>query len=331
VVVVDQSVSRLAQHMTASRRPAGYVLLTVLLLASLIVATTAAYARHTSQDWRQSTASLWVHETREAAQSGVAFARQVLSSGQGLGTSSLSSGGKTISVLVSDAGGDKRDIHVDATAAGLGATLDAEAHVFGLAGTKLPSLTAGAVSAVTADAAAIRYTGTVTVQNQVITGTLKLARSCRLTLKDVVLHGSIVSENALAGAAYNAAFATTLTLQEGVRIEPTAVLPGCAIVLPDGAVVADATSNLEIHGVVIGNSVAVTGTGSMDSQVVATTAFTLPAGIDRPGLGRAPLAWPAALQIPALGLKSLAFHAASPATGEVNAIKAYHFPAFPAH
>jgi len=307
--------------------PSGYVMLTVLLLASLILATVAARARHSTLEWRQSTASLWVHETREAAQSGVAFARQVLSSGQSLGRTTLASGARTITVVIADAGGDKRSIHVDATSGGLGATLDAQAHVFGLVGASLPRLTAAGAAMVNADAAAIRYTGDVTVQDAVLTGTLRLGRSCHLTLRDVVVHGSIVSEAALTGPPYNAAFATSLTLGEGVRIEPTTVLPGCAILLPDGALIADATSSIEVHGVVVANTIAMAGDGVMDAQVVAAQAFTLPIGIDRPGLGRTPLAWPAVLATSALGLKSLAFSAAAPAGREITAIKTYAFPA----
>ncbi len=316
--------ARLSDSRRGSR---GYVLITVLLLAALIVATTASHARHTTVDWRQSTASLWVHETREAAQSGVAFARQVLSSGQSLGTASVNSGNKSISVVVTDEGGDKRSIRVNATSDGLGATIEADARVFGLTGELVPSVTSAAVAAVTADATAVKYTGTVTLQNTVITGTLRLGRSCKLTLKDVVLHGSIVSEAALLGPPYNPAMATTLTLQEGVRIEPTSMLPGCAILLPDGAIIADATSHVEIHGIVLGKSISVSGSGSMDAQVVASQPFTLPGTIDRPGLGRAPLDWPAAVSVSALGLKSLAFQTAAPASGDLAAIKTFQFPA----
>jgi len=326
VVVVDQSMSH-TRGLDSRQGARGYVLITVLLLAGLIVATTASYARHTTVDWRQSTASLWVHETREAAQSGVAFARQVLSSGQSLGTSTVASGNKTVSVVIADAGGDKRSIRVNATSDGLGATIEADARVFGLAGELIPSVTSAAVTAVNADAGAVKYTGTVTVQNTVITGTLRLGRSCKLTLKDVVLYGSIVSEAALLGPPYNAATATTLTLQEGVRIEPTSVLPGCAILLPDGAIVADATSNVEIHGIVVGNSISVSGSGAMDDQVVAAMPFTLPGTIDRPGLGRAPLDWPAAVSVSGLGVKSLAFQTPAPASGELTAIKTFKFPA----
>jgi hypothetical protein len=334
VVVVDQPVSTplsapasAAAPQIRRRAQAGYVLITVLLLAGLIVATTAAYARHTTVDWRQSTASLWVHETRESAQSGVAFARQVLSSGKSLGVSSVTSGNKTISVVVADEGGDKRSIRVDATTAGLGATLEADVRVFGLAGDALPTLSAAAVAWVEADADAVECSGTMTLHDTVITGTLRLARSCHLTLRDVVLHGSIVSEAALAGAPYDADLASSLTLQDGVRIEPTGVLPGCAIVLPDGSVAAEAACSLELHGVVVAHALDLAGSGAIDAQVVASESFALPDTIDRPGLGRTPLGWPAALEVSAMGLKSLAFQASSPEDAEIAAIKSYAFPA----
>jgi hypothetical protein len=308
-------------------RPArGYVLITVLLLAGLIVATTAGYARHTTVDWRQSTASLWVHETREAAQSGVAFARQVLSSGQGLGTSSLTSGGRTITVSIADAGGDKRAIHVEAMTSGLGATIQADARVYGFTQDTLPTLGTAAVRAVQTDAAAVACSGTMTLADRVITGTLRLATGCNLTLRDVVLHGSIVSEAALRGPPYRDGDSTTLTMENGVRIEPTSVLPGCAILMPDGAIISVASSEVELHGAVVGRTLSLAGTGSADAQVVASQPFRLPSTIDRPGFGRAPQAWPAALQPSALGLRSLAFQTTATTAEELTAIRTYVFP-----
>jgi hypothetical protein len=305
----------------------GYVLIVVLLLGALIVATTAAYARHTSVNWRQSTASLWVHETRESAQSGVAFARQVLAAGKTMGSSSVEAGDKTISVIVADAGGDKRSIHVDATSSGLGATIEAEARVFGRPGTSLPTLAGAAVTALNGDAKLIKYSGTQTVTGTTLTGNVLLQRGCQLTLKDVIVKGTIVSQLALAGPPYDPKFATSLTLQEGVRIDGGTLVPDCAILLPDGTVTADATSNVEIHGVVLADTLAVWGSGAMDGYIVAAKDFTLPSTVDRPGFGRTPPDWPAALTLGAFGLKSLAFRTDAPTHGDVEAIKTFVFPA----
>ena len=306
--------------------PAGYVLLVVLLLASLMVASVAAYARHTLVDWRQSSNSLWCQETRESAQSGVAFARQVLASGNALGTTSVTAGDKTVAVIVTDKGGDLRGIRVDATSSSLGATVNADARVFNLPGSTLPVLTSAAMLAATTDPKLVTLAGTQTIQNTTYTGTVKLAKGAKITFDDVVVKGSIASEPSLAAPPYLPADATTLTVKNGLRIEPT-LFAAVAIQMPDGQFTADATSSLEIHGSVVAQRITLLGVGAMDGQLAAGSPFTVPAGIDRPGFGRTPPPWPASLQLGTYGLKSLAFPRPAAPTADQVAIGQFTFPA----
>ncbi len=309
-----------------NRRPrAGYVLLVVLLLASLMVASIAAYARHTLVDWRQSSASLWSHETRESAQSGVAFARQVLASGNALGTTSVAAGDKTVSVVVTDKGGDLRGIRVDATSGSLGATVNADARVFGRPGSTLPALSSAAKLSLSTDPAVTQLSGTKTVTGTTYAGTVMLMKGAKITFDDVVVKGTVVSEPGLASPPYLPADVTSLTVKNGLRIEPSLV-PGVAIHMPDGTLTADATSSIEVHGSVVASSLTISGVGAMDGQIAASRAFTLPAGIDRPGFGRTPLSWPAALQLSNYGLKSVAFPRPSAPTADQNAIGGFVFP-----
>jgi hypothetical protein len=318
-VVVDQPVKRNGQS--------GYVLLVVLLLAGLMVATTAAYARRAMLDWRVSTASLWVHETRESASSGMAFAKQVLASGGSCGTSTVVAGDNTVTVDITDVGGDERFIRVDATSGQLGSTVIANATVYGLPGNVLPTLQASGAASVLGDAAAVKLSGTQTLTGQSYAGTLILARGADITLSDVVVYGAIVSETALTGPPYATADAVKLTLATGARIGPSAVLADCGIFMPDGELTVQAGCTVEVHGVVVADSIDVQGAGSMDNHVVAAQPFTLPAGIDRPGLGRAPLAWPAVLTCSSWGLSRLAFPPQTPPGADVAAIESFEFPA----
>ncbi len=308
------------------RGQAGYVLRVVLLLAGLMVATTAAYARHSMLNWRQSTASLWVHETRESASSGMAFAKQVLASGGSCGSTSVTAGDKTVTVDIQDAGGSGRSIRVDATSGQLGSTVIADASVYGLPGNVLPTLEPAGSAAVLADAAAVKLTGKQTLTGQSYAGTLILAKGSDITLDDVVVEGAIVSETALSPPPWAPADAVKLTLATGARVGPSGVLSGCGLFLPDGQLTVQAGCTIEVHGVVVADSIDVQGTGAMDNHVVASQPFTLPAGIDRPGLGRTPLAWPDVLTCSSWGLSSLAFPPQTPADGELSAIEAFEFP-----
>ena len=309
------------------RNQSGYVLLVVLLLAALIVSTIAAYARHASTDWRESTASLWVHQTRESASSGVAYARQVLASGGACGSTRLTAGDKSVSVDIADAGGSSRTLRVDATDGQLGSTVLANAKVYGLSGNVLPSLSSAGSRAVSADPQLVTLSGRQTLTAQNFAGSLVLADGADITLDDVVVAGAIVSAPALAGPPYAPATATRLTLRNGVRVGPSSVIAGCAIVIPDGTLMVQAGASIEIHGAVVANSLDVQGTGAMDAQVVAARSFTLPAGIDRPGVGRAPLAWPAALVTSSWGISSIAFPRQVPDSSAIQAISGYRFPA----
>lgn len=318
-MVVDQPVKRRAQS--------GYVLMVVLLLAGLMVATTAAYARHAMLDWRVSTASLWVHESRESASSGMAFAKQVLASGGSCGTTEVVAGDNTVTVEITEAGPDERSIRVDATSGQLGSTVIATADVFGLPGNVLPSLTAAGAASVLSDGSAVKLSGKQTLTGQTYAGTLILAKGADITLSDVVVQGAIVSETALSAPPYAEPDEVKLTLAAGARVGPSSVLADCGIFIPDGALTVQAGCSVEVHGVVVAASLDVQGTGSMDSHVVAAQPFALPAGIDRPGLGRSPLDWPSALTCSSFGVARLAFPPQAPPDGELAAIEAFDFPA----
>lgn len=318
MVVVDQPVKR--------RSESGYVLLVALLLAGLVVATMATYARHSLVSWRQSTASLWVHETRESASSGVAYAKQVLASGGSCGQTSLAAGDETVHVDIEDLGGSQRSLRVDAVSGSLGSTVIGTATVYGLTGDVLPSITAAAAAAVAADATATRLSGTQTLTGKTYAGTLILGRGSNITLDDVVVKGCIVSDPALAGPPYDPVQATTLILRNGARIGPSAVLAGCGILLPDGSVTVQAGCSLEVHGAVLAATLDVRGDGSMDAQVMAARPFTLPAAIDRPGLLRTPLAWPSALTLTSFGLSRLSFAPQSASATQLKAISNFSFP-----
>ena len=316
MVVVDQPLRRGER---------GYVLLVVILLSALMVATGVAYARHVAAGWRQSTASLWAHESRESAQSGVAFARQVLASGQSLGTTTLDAGSHTVAVTLGDLGNDRRSLRVDATSDGLGATVEGEAQVYGLVGGALPTLDPAAVFSVLNDANRTVLSGTATYTGIDFPGCVVLASGADITLQDCVLAGAVVSIPALTGS-WTAAQATRLHVRGGLSLTPNAWLPDCGIVLPDGQVEIESTASVELHGAVVAAELDIAGSGAMDGYLASGTPFTLPSTVDRPGFGRAPPDWPLALHVSSWGLAQLSFPRNPAAEGEIHHIQDFSFP-----
>lgn len=317
-----------ATVMSAPRKRSehGYVLIVVMILAGLTLATAATYSHHAIVMFRSSEASLFVHESRESAHSGIAFAGQSLAAAQPLGAKALKAGDKDVSVEIADAGTDKRSIRVQSVMAGMGATVLGEATVYTTPGPVLPTIAGSAGLSVLSDAGATWAIGTKTIADTVINGTLILARGSRITLRDVVVNGTIVSEPALRGTPYAAPDTTRLIVERGLRVTPSLLLRGCGILMPDGVMAFEPSARVEVHGAMVAKEMTLAGRGYLDSYVLAATPLTVPASFDRPGWGRSPLPWPTVLETGALGLATMAFPRHAVQASEAKAIKAFAFP-----
>jgi hypothetical protein len=214
---------------------------------------------------------------------------------------------------------------VDATTAGLGTTVLAEAGVLGAVGAGLPGLTTAAAAAVLGDPGRIELSGTQTLSDRVVDGTLVLAAGSRVTLRDVLVRGAIVSQPALDGPPYAPAATSQLVLEGSVRVDGGLALPGCAIVMPDGELTAATGSLVEAHGVVLAGRITWQGGGALDGHVVAGHEIALPAGVDRPGFGRAPVAWPDCLAMTGWTIATLGFPLATASGLEELTIKEFAF------
>ena len=312
--------------MTRGRREAGYVLLAVLLLTTLIASLVMTYSRHALLAVDSSSANLESQRAQAAADSGFAWAKQSLAADAGSATRLDLGDGRSVSVQLGSATGNLRSVDVDASTEGTSQSLQATFETYAVAGERLPGLTAAAKTAVNAASPVTILSGSSNSYSSTeLTGTILLRTGARLTLRDVIVDGSIVSEAALTGAAGG----VTIELRGGVLIQPGATLPGCAIVAPDADIEGDGSELVQIHGAIVAERLRLRGGGVLHGVVACDDDLELASGIEQPGSGRAPRAWPAALETHSADVGRLAFRGVDVRDAERTAIRSFSFPTRP--
>jgi len=311
---------------TRGRREAGYVLLAVLLLTTLIASLVMTYSRHALLAVDSSSANLESQRAQAAADSGFAWAKQSLAADAGSATRLDLGDGRSVSVQLGSATGNLRSVDVDASTEGTSQSLQATFETYAVAGERLPGLTAAAKTAVNAASPVTILSGSSNSYSSTeLTGTILLRTGARLTLRDVIVDGSIVSEAALTGAAGG----VTIELRGGVLIQPGATLPGCAIVAPDADIEGDGSELVQIHGAIVAERLRLRGGGVLHGVVACDDDLELASGIEQPGSGRAPRAWPAALETHSADVGRLAFRGVDVRDAERTAIRSFSFPTRP--
>ena len=312
--------------MTTRRQPAGYVLLAVLLLTTLIASLVMTYSRHALLAVDSSSATLESLRAQAAADSGFAWARQSLAADAGSATRLDLGDGRSVSVTVGSAAGNLRSVDVDALTEGTSQSLQATFETYAVAGERLPGLTAAAKTAVNGASPVTILSGSSNSYTSTeLTGTILLRSGARLTLRDVIVDGSIVSEAALTGSGGG----VTIELRGGVLIQPGATLPGCAIVAPDAAIDGDGSELVQIHGAIVAQRLQLRGGGVLHGVVACAEVLELAAGIEQPGAGRTPRGWPAALETYSADVGRLAFRGVDVRDAERTAIRSFAFPTRP--
>ncbi|MHC4845914.1 MAG: hypothetical protein ACYTCU_07110 [Planctomycetota bacterium] len=313
--------------MNTRRHERGYVLLGSLLMAVLLVSMTMSYSRHVLVSGSSDEALLKVQQAEAAASSGLAWAKQSLLV-DGNGTASLSiDGSGSVDIAVSDVGNDTRAITVKTAGDGYDQQVTATAEVFSTTSGELPRLSSIGRSGVSAAGTVINVAADTTYSDAHLTGIVYVRNGVSLTLRDVVLDGTIVTEPALSSDGWTAGQATTIVIDGGLLVDPGVTLPGCAIIAPDASVSATATSGVQLHGVVVADSLSLAGTALLHGQVATSNAPVFSSAVEMPGSGRAPRSWPEAIDTGAQGVGRVYFAKQAPTSGEKTAIKNFAFPA----
>lgn len=300
----------------------GYALLTVILVGALVAAMTLGYARHVIVAGESEAATLDGELSESAIGSGFHLARQTLAADTARNRSTRLGGGLDVDVAVSDAGDELRAITV-ATGA---RSIEALAEVYPAVGDDLPTLSYNANRAVWESPNLIDVTSDTAYSDTEIDGILLLRKGVDIVLDDVIVRGSIVTENALSDTLWSAGEETSITVTGGLLVEPGSTLSGCAVIGPDCTVTGTTTSALQLHGVVVARALNLSGVAALHRQVATTTAPSLSADVDFPGAGRAPRPWPTALTVPGESIARIVFPFGEAETAERDSIQAYRWP-----
>lgn len=303
------------------------MLLGVLLLAVLVTSVVMGYARHVLLSASNARETVAVQEAESAADSGIAWARQTLLADGSRSTRLALDSGSTVSINVVDAGTDLRTLTISSNVGGQTQNLVGTVETYAAVGGSLPALTSAARAAVAAHGSVTSLNGTQTLQDTTITGLLYLQNGANVTLRDCIVAGTIVSQPALSTTGWRAVDRTRLTLSGSTIIESAAALSGVSIIAPDATVVGDGTEAVQISGVVVCSSLALTGWGAISGQIASTTAPALASSIDLPGAGREARTWPVALDTNAEGIMRVSFPRVDVTAGQVLAMKNFVFPA----
>ena len=305
-------------------QPAGYVLLAVLLLTALIASLVMTYSRHALLAADSSAASYATQRAQDAADTGVAWAKQSLRDGGGSLARMDLGDGRSLAVSVASPTATTRSIDIAAHTEGTSQALHATFELYSTTGDELPALTAAAKTAVPAASPITVLSGNRTYTSTELTGILYLRNGTSLILQDVILDGAIVTENAVTGASSGGG--VDIEFRGGVQIQPGSVLPGIAIVAPNAELSGNGTERIEIHGAVIVDEIDLDGSGAIHGPIASNEAPELSSSVDRPGYGRAPQAWPTSLETGSASIGRLAFRASDPTQAERDAIRGYRFP-----
>ncbi len=331
--MVAHAVTTLDPRRTGAGPQGGYVLLTVLLLSILMVSGTVGYARYALQAEQHDVAALGNHSAREAALSGLAYARQALASGTLASSTTVQVGGAAVDILLTDAGNDRHLLTIESLDEGLGARIVAEAAVIPSASGDMPRIDPVAAAAILADSATQKEEGTK--EDKTFEGHLVVKKGKTLNLINVVVKGSIFSETALLAAIDGLPYddieytgdETALVIEGGLRVDGVGAMAGVSIFMPEGSVSADDETQIELNGAVVSNTLLLDGHGVIAGPLLTQNTPTVNSLIDRPGEGRAPRPWPTALTHASYEIDWIAFPDQDVTAAEKAALAGFLFPA----
>ncbi len=149
------------------------------------------------------------------------------------------------------------------------------------------------------DIEVLQVTTDLTLSGVEFEGVLVVHESVVLTLNDVIVRGAILSAASSSDSVLSAhsQFSQPQVVFTGVtRLLEADFLPGLAIHMPDGRVVADhALARVEIRGDIVAHSLSLQSKGSFEGNSATVQDPVIGASVDRIGAGRTPREWSSVL------------------------------------
>ena len=299
---------------SARRGESGWVLAAALVMSALAVTVTVTYARHAVLAKKSLEYAQGASEVEEASRSGMERVRERMRDGDKPGTVEegtqdhcTTPGGQDVTGERQVLPSHKREIRVRAT--GPSATNSSEEYRTKARSSVQPvSKGKGKVQTKTAlscpDGTVI-LAGNVTIISGAVqyigvelSGLFLLEDDAELTLQDVVLHGTILTNH---GACKDHPQATQehrpqLKVYGGLRLISGNDVPKVAICAPDMIVDCDESSRVEIDGFACADEVKVKGKGRVSGMIVSDTDEDISSKVRRPGHGRGAESFPSTIE-----------------------------------
>ncbi|GJM22734.1 MAG: hypothetical protein DHS20C15_26490 [Planctomycetota bacterium] len=143
----------------------------------------------------------------------------------------------------------------------------------------LPQLNDEARAALSAITDPVMLRDKAIIEDQVLDGLFVVEAGAAVVLRNVTLRGALVAESQLAGGQRGPSW---VMLQDNVRIMPGDVLPGLAVMLPNGSLLADEdTAALQIQGDIVAQRVEILGKAALFGQILSEQPAVLSSAVEQ--------------------------------------------------
>lgn len=303
---------------------AGFILLGVLVFTALLATLVLAYSRSAVLVGDHLASTDQLNSSQVAVDSGLAYALQVMQVDGAVAADLVAADGKRFGVTLTDVSPDLQRV---AISVGDGeVVMTAYSQTVPSEGDALPFLTPAAVQEVLDHGQLLRIQSNTTIEDQVVDGIILIKAGRMLTLRNVVLNGTVVSDNAFVSGPWTSS--AHLMLSDSVTIRPGSGLGGVALLLPDGMISVTGNAVLQIQGAVVAADLRLNAEsvrGFLGGPVLYGTSPGFSSVLSVLGVGRAPVALPEALTGGSRSIGQVAFLTPSITDAERTAIIGYDF------
>jgi len=297
----------------------GFAILAVMVMVGVFAMVATTFSRHVIIHERSSTVSEAAFEANEIIDSQIDFVLQSQNTGEAVdheklvaavASGSVGVGGTAVKHDLEfdydSVGSDRMSLQTKVLSThGTGATRLIEAgrapRGIGSDPDSLPQVDSEVLSDLLTGLSIPRFTvaNDTIIEDAELNGLVIVKSGAELTLRDVILEGSIISHNAIKGydiGSFHDATAPKVIIDGSVRIRSGDFLEDVAVLMPDGVFeTADSDSRLIINGDVVAHRVVLEGEGATNGNIASADDAVIGSGMMQVGSGRGSDTWSDAL------------------------------------